>query len=66
MSTETALKSYSYPKAGELLGVSHATVFRMVKAGRVKTVKLMGLPRIPHTEIERILREALCESTTEN
>lgn len=45
---------YNYRTAGKKLGVSHATVYRLVRDGLLHTVYLGKSRRIPHTEIVRL------------
>jgi DNA-binding transcriptional regulator LsrR (DeoR family) len=44
--------SVTQKQAGEMLGLSHVTVSRMVAAGRIK---LNGIGQIPISEIDRLL-----------
>jgi len=43
--------------AGEKLGVSRATVDRLIAAGALRPVHILGAVRIPEWEIERYARE---------
>ncbi len=44
--------SVTQKQAGEMLGLSHVTISRMVRAG---TIKLNGIGQIPISEIDRLL-----------
>jgi excisionase family DNA binding protein len=50
-----AKQTYTYQEAADLLGMSKATLYRKVKAGHVKSVSPVGVPRIHADEVERIL-----------
>jgi len=41
-------------EAGKALGVSYATLFRWIKAGKIIPIRLSGRTLIPKSEIERI------------
>ncbi len=43
-------------EAGVVLGVSHWTLRRWSKQGRLKTVKLGSLRLIPREEVDRLIR----------
>jgi excisionase family DNA binding protein len=42
--------------AAELLGVHRATIWRLVKAGRLETVKLLGSLRVRRADVEGIAK----------
>lgn len=44
--------SVTQKQAGEMLGLSHVTISRMVRAG---TIRLNNIGQIPITEIDRLL-----------
>jgi len=47
--------SYSLAEAGKLLGCSAKTVQRRIKAKLYKSILHLGLPRLSHSELTRIL-----------
>jgi excisionase family DNA binding protein len=38
-------------------GLSHATVYRLIAAGKIKTVKVLGRRIIPDTTLDALLEE---------
>lgn len=53
---DTARLAHPIPEAAHLLGTSNATVYRAVKAGKLKMVKLLGRCLITRESIEALLR----------
>jgi excisionase family DNA binding protein len=49
-------ETLTLPEAARELGIAHVTLWRMVKAGRVATVKLGPVYGITRTELERFRR----------
>ena len=47
---------FSVPTTAERLGVSRASIYRMIVAGEIKSVRLRGRRLIPGSEIERLAR----------
>jgi excisionase family DNA binding protein len=54
MMTPTLPRLYPIRTAARVLQVSDRTLWRMIAAGDVRTVKLRGAVRIPVEEIERL------------
>lgn len=38
-------------------GLSHATTYRLIGAGKLRTIKVLGRRVIPEDELDRLLRE---------
>lgn len=47
---------HAIPEAGEQLGVGRSTVYELIAAGALKTVKIGRRTLIPHAELERYVR----------
>lgn len=58
------LLAYSDEKAAELLDVGRGTVRTLRESGKLRAVKVGGTKRIPHSELERYIREQLDEDDT--
>lgn len=64
---EPALRAAALPQrrlwrlgeAAQLLGISRATLWRHVRAGKVRSVELGGRRQIPESEIARIAKEGV-------
>jgi excisionase family DNA binding protein len=50
---------YSMAEAAIVLGVSYITVHRLLKRGLLKSCSALRTKLIPHTELERFLKESL-------
>ncbi len=48
---------YSPREAEAILGVSHATLYRLIDAGRIEARKLLGKTVIPAASLERLIAE---------
>lgn len=48
---------YSPAETQQLLAVSHATIYRLLRAGKLTAVKIGGATRITASSIERLLAE---------
>jgi predicted site-specific integrase-resolvase len=49
--------SYSLTEAGEILGLSYVSVWRLAKAGKLRiTTPLPRKPLVTHAELERFLK----------
>lgn len=59
--TETALPrlAYTMRETAKILGVSYITVHRLLKRGKLRASDDVRCKIIPHTEIERWLRESV-------
>jgi excisionase family DNA binding protein len=40
-------------------GLSHATIYRLIAAGKIKTVKVLGRRIIPETTLDALLEEGV-------
>lgn len=49
--------AYSLRETAKIIGVSYITAFRLTKRGLLKSSSALRTKIIPHTEIERFLRE---------
>jgi len=49
--------AYSTPDAANLLGVSIQTVYRMLAAGELRTIKIRGRRLVPASELQRIVSQ---------
>ena len=47
----------SVKETAELFGVTKRTVFRWIKSGKMKSVKIGRTVRIKESEIERVIKE---------
>jgi excisionase family DNA binding protein len=48
---------YSPVETETLLGISHATLYRLIRAGRLDAVKIGAATRITRDSIERLIAE---------
>ncbi len=55
--------TYRVREVAEILGIAERTVWRWLREGRLKRVKVGGATLIPADEVERLIR---CESTAAN
>ena len=53
------MKYVSVTQFAELFGISRQTVWKWIKAGKLKVIRLGKLYRIPVSEVERIKRGKL-------
>jgi len=44
---------------GQASGLSHATIYRLIAAGKIKTVKVLGRRIIPDTTLDALLEEGV-------
>ena len=51
------MKLYSLKEVAEMLGVTYNTVWNLIKANKIKAVKVGRVLRIEQTEVERITKE---------
>ena len=51
------MKLYSLKEVAEMLGVTYNTVWNLIKANKIKAVKVGRVLRVEQTEVERITRE---------
>ena len=47
--------AYPFEEAGRLLGVSESTIRRLVEQGTLKAIRVGSQPRVPRTELYRLL-----------
>ena len=50
-------------RAAELLGVSEATMYRLIAAGEIDTVRFGRTQRVPHSELERLIQRRLGQAS---
>jgi excisionase family DNA binding protein len=62
ISTNVEPLAYSRRDAATALGICERTLFDLVKAGRIREIKIGRSVRIPKSEIVRFLSESLDES----
>ena len=48
------LNAYPTGEAAEFLGIGYATLYRWIKSGKIRAIKLGGRTLIPASEIDRI------------
>lgn len=48
---------YTTEEMAEILGISYQTAYRLIKAGKIKAVRIGGAFRIEKEEVERIKKE---------
>jgi hypothetical protein len=51
--------AYTMRETAEIIGVSYITVHRLLKRGKLRASDAIRNKVIPHTEIERFLRESI-------
>jgi len=51
------MKMYSLKEVAEMLGVTYNTVWNLIKAGRIASVKVGRSLRIEQSEVDRLKRE---------
>jgi excisionase family DNA binding protein len=51
--------AYRVPEACHLLGIGRTSLYELVRDGKLKLVKIAGRTLVPHSELERLLRQAL-------
>jgi excisionase family DNA binding protein len=51
--------AYRVPEACHLLGIGRTSLYELVRDGKLKLVKIAGRTLVPHSELNRLLREAL-------
>lgn len=51
--------AYTMRQTAKILGVSYITVHRLIKRGKLRACDAIRNKIIPHTEIERFLRDSL-------
>jgi excisionase family DNA binding protein len=56
---EEKRRALSPREAERTLGISHATLYRIIKAGRLKTIKLGSRRLIPVDAIDALLNEGV-------
>lgn len=50
-------KQYTIKEACDILGVTRNTIYKWEKDGKIKFNRINGLPRIPESELKRIVRK---------
>jgi excisionase family DNA binding protein len=50
-------RALSPREAEQALGISHASLYRAIKAGKIKTIKLGSRTLIPVASLDALLRE---------
>jgi excisionase family DNA binding protein len=48
---------FSIEETAELLGISRQTIYKMIRAGELPTVRIYRAPRIRRLDIERLISE---------
>lgn len=62
---DVAQRAYSYRETAHMLGVSIRTIERRVAAGQVHVTRALGIPRVPATEIRRLLQAGPAPASTD-
>ncbi|RJL22119.1 helix-turn-helix domain-containing protein [Bailinhaonella thermotolerans] len=59
---------YRPKEAAAMLGMSRTAVFRLIKSGRLRSIKYEGYRLVPYDALREFVRdlEAACESCPEN
>ena len=55
---ETEFRIYSVPEVAKLLGSKERTVFRLIKEGELKSIKVRSLVRVLHDDLVDYLTNA--------
>lgn len=55
---ETEFRIYSVPEVAKLLGSKERTVFRLIKEGELKSIKVRSLVRVLHDDLAEYLASA--------
>jgi excisionase family DNA binding protein len=50
------VRTYSIQEARRLLGIGRDTAYKSVKLGAIRSIRFGAVVRIPHVEVERILK----------
>jgi excisionase family DNA binding protein len=53
------LKAFSISESAERIGIARDTLYRMVRARRVRTVRMGDRPMVPIKELRRILENGI-------
>lgn len=48
-------RAFSIPEAARMLGISRATVYRMLKEGQIQTIKIGSRRLVPASSIDDVL-----------
>jgi len=48
---------YQTAEAAQLIGISYATLYRWIKAGKLMPIRIAGRTLIPKSEVERLKNE---------
>ncbi|MBA7486176.1 hypothetical protein ES707_21729 [subsurface metagenome] len=48
---------YETTEAAQLIGISYATLYRWIKAGKLMPIRIAGRTLIPKSEVERLKSE---------
>jgi excisionase family DNA binding protein len=49
-------RAYSIPEAAQICGVSRATLYRLLKEGKISTIKLGARRLVPEASIDTLLQ----------
>lgn len=52
-------KAYTMDEAGASIGLSYVSIWRLVKAGKIRTFKALSKQLIPLSELDRYIAEQL-------
>lgn len=55
MTEHTERLAYPIPEAAHLIGTSKSTVYRLIDAGRLKSIKIMGRRVVIRESIDQLL-----------
>jgi excisionase family DNA binding protein len=51
-------------EVGHLIGQSRASVYKLIRAGRLPTVKIGGSTRVPRAGVEQLVAELIAEGAS--
>jgi excisionase family DNA binding protein len=50
------VRTYSIREVGRLLGIGRDSAYKSVKSGAIRSIRFGAVVRVPHIEVERILK----------
>ena len=54
--------AYRVPDACTALGIGRTSLYELVKAGKIRLVKIAGRTLVPRSELDRLLSESMHEA----
>jgi excisionase family DNA binding protein len=59
MSHSSSVRAYRVNDACGVLGIGRTSLYKLIKSGQLKPIKILGRTVIPVTEIDRVIAEGL-------